>query len=172
MTLRNIMIFGPNRELLAEFNRQGVRFLIVGGVAVHFHAPERKFDDLDILIDPNRFNADRCVLALHKLGLNPLFLAAQLTQPKKQISLKLYHYADLVTPASDIDFAAEWECSSDAFVNEHPVRVASRELLKRMKSGTGCPKDADDIELLQWAALCRAAEQLPRQVDPRLHVRK
>ena len=78
--MRNIVMFGPNGELLAEFNRQGVRFLIVGSVAVHHHAPERKYDDLDILIDPSPLNAGRCVTALQKLGLNPLFLAPQLAE--------------------------------------------------------------------------------------------
>ena len=147
--MRNIVMFGPNGELLAELNRQGVRFLIVGGVAVHYHAPERKYDDLDILVDPSPFNADLCVMALDKLGLNPLFLAPQLAKPNTQIRLKLYHYADVITPAADINFDAEWLCSTDALINGQPVRIASRDLLKRMKSGTDRPKDAEDIELLQ-----------------------
>ncbi len=48
--MRDIQVTGDNTHLLAELNRQGVRYLIVGGVAVHYHAPERKYDDLDILL--------------------------------------------------------------------------------------------------------------------------
>jgi|SoiMethySBSTD1v2_1073268.scaffolds.fasta_scaffold2750988_2 hypothetical protein len=46
--MRDIPVTGENTNLLAELNRQGVRYLIVGGVAVHYYAPEeRAYDDLD-----------------------------------------------------------------------------------------------------------------------------
>jgi hypothetical protein len=151
MALRNIVTFGQNGELLAELNRHAVRFLVVGGVAVHFHAPERNYDDLDILIDPNPVNAGRCLLALQMLGFNRGFPLALLTQPKKLIPLKRHHYADVVTPASDVDFARELQRSADAMINYQRVLIASRDLLMRMKSGTDRPKDAQDIELLRRA---------------------
>ncbi len=146
--MQEITTFGSNRHLLAEFNRNGMRYLIVGGVAVHFHAPERAYDDLDILIDPSPENADCFFMALQKLGLKAHFPVEKLTQPKMQIPLKAHHYADVVTPVFDIDFAAEWECASPATVNNQPVRIASRDLLRRMKSDSDRVKDIEDIKLL------------------------
>jgi len=146
--MQKIQTFGGNSHLLAELNQSGVRYLIVGGVAVHFHAPERAYDDLDIMLDPTMKNADRFLMVLDKLGLRAQFPAEKLAQPKKQIPLKTYHYADVVTPAFDIDFAAEWEQASLATVNDQPVRIASRDLLRRLKSGSERDKDVKDLKLL------------------------
>jgi hypothetical protein len=126
--LPNIMTFGGNGDLLAELNRQGVRFLIIGGLAVRCYVPLRACDDLDILVEPTLLNAERCANALQYLGLErpP---ASALMRPKVQMPLKDWHCADIVTPATEVDFAAEWETSAPVLVNDQPVRVASRELL-------------------------------------------
>ena len=39
-----------SKELLSVFNAEQVRYLIVGGYAVSFHAQPRATEDLDILI--------------------------------------------------------------------------------------------------------------------------
>jgi len=143
----NIVTFGANRELLIQLNSERVRFLIVGGVGVHFHAPEREYDDLDILIDPTLENAERCVQALRNLGLvaPP---AEVLAIPNVQIPLKVCHHAEILTPDRGVDFKKEHENSVEALVNDQPVRVASREFLIRMKTGTGRKQDAIDLRLL------------------------
>ncbi len=53
----DLYTFGGNTDLLEEFMRREVRFLVVGGLAVQFHAPEREADDLDLLLDPSPDNA-------------------------------------------------------------------------------------------------------------------
>jgi len=125
-----------------------VRYLIVGGVAVHHHAPERDYDDLDILLDPSPANAERCFAALQALGEIPRFTAAHLTRPKQQLALKRRYYADIITPDPDIDFESELARADAALINHHPVRIASIDLLMRMKA-TQRPKDLEDIELLK-----------------------
>jgi len=152
ITVRNVQTFGHNSVLLAEFNRQSVRYLIIGGVAVHYHAPEREYDDLDILIDPNPANADRCYSALQKLGVMPSFASAQLTRPNQQLRLKAHHYADAITPAPDVNFNDEWARAANAMVNDQAVRIASVDLLIRMKSSNR-PKDVEDVKLLMRARI-------------------
>jgi hypothetical protein len=149
-----LSIFGGNGDLIAAFNRQRVRFLVVGGLAVHLYVPDREPDDLDLLIDPVPDNADCIFRAFAELHLVPRFSSEELTKPKKHMNLKSYmsYYADVVTPEPGIDFHAEWENSRTATVNGHLVRMASPDLLIRMKSGTGRPKDLADIELLSRLA--------------------
>jgi hypothetical protein len=42
------------RDLLAEFVRSGVRFVVVGGYAVEHHAKPRATKDLDVLVSGGR----------------------------------------------------------------------------------------------------------------------
>jgi hypothetical protein len=44
-------------ELLGCFHAESVRYLVVGGYAVAFHAKPRYTKDLDILVEPTPDNA-------------------------------------------------------------------------------------------------------------------
>ena len=74
--------------------------------------------------------------------------AEVLAIPNVQIPLKVCHHAEILTPDRGVDFKKEHENSVEALVNDQPVRVASREFLIRMKTGTGRKQDAIDLRLL------------------------
>jgi predicted nucleotidyltransferase len=64
-----LVLVGGNENLLAELNKHGVRFIVVGGVAVWFYARERGgADDVDLLIESSAENANRCFEALPALN--------------------------------------------------------------------------------------------------------
>ena len=46
-------MFPEFKELLCIFNAHNVKYLIVGGYAVGFHAQPRATKDLDILVKPD-----------------------------------------------------------------------------------------------------------------------
>jgi len=56
------------KELLSAFNAGRVRYLIVGGYAVSFHAEPRATKDLDILIGTDIENGKAIYAALAKFG--------------------------------------------------------------------------------------------------------
>jgi hypothetical protein len=56
------------KELLSAFNAGQVRYLIVGGYAVSFHAQPRATKDLDILIGADAENSNLCLLRLRSSG--------------------------------------------------------------------------------------------------------
>ncbi len=56
------------KELLSVFNAGQVRYLIVGGYAVSFHAQPRATKDLDILIGADAENSKAVYAALAKFG--------------------------------------------------------------------------------------------------------
>ena len=56
------------KELLSAFNAGQVRYLIVGGYAVSFHAQPRATKDLDILIGADAENSKAVLTALAKFG--------------------------------------------------------------------------------------------------------
>jgi hypothetical protein len=61
-------MFDDFKELLSIFNAQNVKYLIVGGYAVSFHAQPRATKDIDILIQPDAENANAVYAALSIFG--------------------------------------------------------------------------------------------------------
>ena len=56
------------KDLLAVFFAHDVRYMVVGGYAVAFHARPRFTKDLDLWIEPSEDNAARAFAALQDFG--------------------------------------------------------------------------------------------------------
>ena len=61
-------MFDDFKELLSIFHAHGVKYLIVGGYAVSFHAQPRATKDIDLLIKPDPENAKAVYAVLSKFG--------------------------------------------------------------------------------------------------------
>ena len=61
-------MFQDYKDLLCAFNAHGVRYLIVGGYAVIFHAQPRFTKDIDIFIQADPENAQAVYSALASFG--------------------------------------------------------------------------------------------------------
>ena len=61
-------MFDDFKELLSIFNAQKVKYLIVGGYAVSFHAQPRATKDIDLFIKPDADNAKAVFAALANFG--------------------------------------------------------------------------------------------------------
>lgn len=59
-------------ELLRLLKHHGVRFVMVGGLAVGVHGHERYTKDLDLLVDPSEANARRLGSAIPVIGMAEL----------------------------------------------------------------------------------------------------
>ena len=70
------------RDLLAEFNAQGVEYLVVGAYALAAHGHVRATKDLDVWVRPDSENARRVLKALQAFGAPSLDLTeADLATP-------------------------------------------------------------------------------------------
>jgi predicted nucleotidyltransferase len=58
-------------SVLAALNRNRVRYLVIGGLAVNLHGVPRLTADLDIAVDLSRSNLRRVIRALEPLGYHP-----------------------------------------------------------------------------------------------------
>ena len=65
-------MFEDLKELLSVFNAHGVRYLIVGGYAVSFHAQPRATKDLGLFIKADLENAQLAHKALVLCPINTL----------------------------------------------------------------------------------------------------
>jgi hypothetical protein len=61
-------MFPDFKELLSGFNAHSVKYLIVGGYAVSFHAQPRATTDIDLMVKPEAGNAKAVHAALAQCG--------------------------------------------------------------------------------------------------------
>ena len=61
-------------ELLKLFNKNKVKYCIVGAYAVAFYAEPRYTKDMDIFVEPDKDNARRIIKSLEEFGFKSLTL--------------------------------------------------------------------------------------------------
>ena len=148
---KQLLTFGANQELVDSLVKLGARFIIVGGLAVHYHAPERKVGDLDLLIERSPETAENVIAVLSSCPLIKHSITIdQLLRPNRvQIPAKVYFNADILTAGEDTNFDQYWEQAHDARIGNTPVKVAAVETLMLLLSQSDQPKHAQDITLLK-----------------------
>lgn len=127
---RRLYTFGQNIELLKQFNAHGIRYLLVGGLAVSWYCPSRQANDMDLLIDPDPVNAEK----IERL-LKPWCAASsRMDGPGLQLVLKTIHNADLLTPPTAWPDYAEISADFEkCLVGSVGVPVAAVRSLIRLK---------------------------------------
>jgi hypothetical protein len=124
---------GSNEELVRAFVSGDVEFVVIGGLAVAWHCPDRQADDMDLLVNPTSENSKRIARILNSLGLQGhnegTFMKLGVQAP-----LKERHYAELLTPRLDGPSYSEVAGdSATASLFTVPVRVASIASLIKLK---------------------------------------
>ena len=148
--------------IVKSLNGAGVKYLIVGGVAVVAHGYERLTKDLDLVIGLERENIIRGLRALMKIGyrmsipVTPEDFAdekqrAQWRKSKNMIVLKLWSDTHRRTPVDvfvyePFDFDAEYAAAKHQEVMPKvKAPVVSLKTLLKMKRAAGRPQDLADI---------------------------
>ena len=148
-------------ELLSLFDRYEVRYLIVGGYAVMFHAQPRGTKDLDLYVDSSRSNAEAVYAALVAFGA-PMagmkvedFTGASSVYQIGQPPLRI----DLISDLDGIDFSSAWESRVEAFEEGVPVRYIGAEALVANKLATARLQDLADAEAIQASRAANASKK-------------
>ena len=155
-------IFEP---LFKALNEAGVRYVVVGGVAVVLHGYVRLTADVDLVVDLDEKEATRAIEALTAMNLRPrapvdprdfadkavretwardrgmqVFTMYDPSEPMRVVDLFVSH---------PVPFEELWSRSEEIKLTGTTVRVASIPDLIRMKRQTGRPEDRTDIENLE-----------------------
>jgi predicted nucleotidyltransferase len=152
-------------ELLAYLDESGVRFVVVGGVAVVLQGHARLTADVDLAIDLGSENVLRIVEALTARGFRPLLpldaraFADEMTRQEwiDTHDLEVFSMRDERNPLLTVDlFAREpipfeelWSGADTITLGGRPIHVASIEHLIRMKRAAARPQDTLDIAQLE-----------------------
>lgn len=150
------MTFPGFEEFIASLNAHRVRYLIVGGYAVGFHARPRATKDIDVLVDRSEPNARRTRAALvHFLGGSaPNITVAKLRSPRTLVVLGVAPIRiDVLTNVDGItSFAAAWKRRVTGAYGRTDAHFVSLEDLMASKQAAGRPQDRADLDVLRRAA--------------------
>ncbi len=149
------MEFSPDwKELCDVFNRHGVEYAIVGGIALALHGRARYTKDLDILIAANPDNGERVMAALEAFGFGGLGLSsADFSEPGPFFVLgREPNRVDLLTeiPALTWDQLRSNRVRVD--LSGVAVWVIGKADFVRNKRATGRPQDLADAEAVDPGA--------------------
>jgi predicted nucleotidyltransferase len=151
--------------ILAELSREGVDFLVIGGVAVGFHGHVRATKDVDVVPAPSKENLQRLVRVLERLeavveGADE-FEAGELPDPLDPQALALGGNWVLLTRLGRLDLmqwlgdALLWEELSPSAVEEQigdiPIKFVSYKDLVKLKELAARPEDLADLKRLREA---------------------
>ena len=139
------------KELIAEFNARGVRFLIVGAHALAAHGHVRATKDLDVWVDPVPDNAKKSFDALQAFGAPMQDLTLEdLSKPGLifQIGIPPVRI-DILTSIAGVDFKSAWADRLQMTFAGVPCSVLGRKHLILAKRSAGRTQDLADVEFLE-----------------------
>jgi hypothetical protein len=149
-------MFDDFKELLSAFNEHSVKYLIVEGYAVSFHAQPRTTKDLDIFIKADPANAQATYKALASFGA-PLstITVDDLADPRKFVRFGQPPVAIDVLPGIDgVDFDDAWERRVEGVIDRESglsaYFIAKKDLIAS-KLATGRFRDLADVEEIRHA---------------------
>lgn len=151
--------------ILAQLNEAGVRYVVVGGVAVVLHGHARLTADLDLALDLTPGNPTQAIRALLEMGLVPLLPvdphdfadANTRRQWVEERNLKVFTLYDPADPLRQVDVLAEnpipfeelWHRAVEVDLGGTSFRIASIADLVLMKRAARRSQDLADIEALE-----------------------
>jgi Nucleotidyl transferase of unknown function (DUF2204) len=149
-------MFNDFKGLLSAFNAHNVKYLVVGGYAVSFHAQPRATKDLDLFILADRANAAAAFEALREFGA-PLaeIQVADLADPRKFLRFGQPPVAiDILSGIDGVNFDEAWERRVEGVIDEVTGLKAffiSRQDLIAAKLAAGRMRDLADVEEIREA---------------------
>ena len=152
-------------EFFRSLNQEGVRYVVVGGLAVVLHGHPRMTADIDLVVDLEPSAARLAIQTLTRMGLRPRVPveAEAFADPSQRSSwieergMTVFNLYDPHDPLRSVDLFVEtpipfdqlWRRSELVGLPGGDVRVASLEDLIAMKRKAGRPLDIADIEALE-----------------------
>jgi hypothetical protein len=157
------------KELLFAFNAGQVRYLIVGGYAVSFHAQPRATKDLDILIGADAENSKAVYAALAKFGAPIEGLSAKdFAEPDNFFRMGTPPVmVDIMPKISGVEFEEAWRRRVDVRLDDDlTVPFISRDDLLVAKVSAGRAQDLIDADALRETILGEEIEKQQRPAAP------
>jgi len=151
-------------EILREFNKMKVKYVLVGGIAVNFHGYARLTMDMDILADMTDDNLKKIITILKKMGyrvkqpVDPMGIANSKIRHdwihnKNMKAFNFYKEQDFkqvdILIAAPISYKEAKKNAVKEEIDDMIISVISLNDLIKMKKDTGREQDKKDVEQLR-----------------------
>jgi hypothetical protein len=144
-------VYPDFRDLLFEFNKNKVEFMVIGGYAMSTHGLARATKDLDLWIRPTEANVKKVLLALRSYGAPIRNLAANdLLNPKTIFQIGVAPVRiDILSSIKGVTFERAWTKRKRTKFGDQKAFALCREHLIKNKKLTGRPIDISDVAWLK-----------------------
>ena len=137
------------QEVFASFQKNDVKYLVIGGIAAVLYGVPRATFDLDILIEPTTENAQKLLEALAELN----FGTTGMTSANEIVGTEITIFADrirldVLTSAPGIVFKDAWRRRVSMTYKGQTFHVVSLPDLIQSKIAAGRGVDLDDVRIL------------------------
>ncbi|HAZ28873.1 MAG TPA: hypothetical protein DCY48_03825 [Candidatus Magasanikbacteria bacterium] len=154
----------PYKKLFRAFDKEKVRYLIVGGVAVNLYGYNRTTGDIDVLLALEKNNLEKVAMIMDRLGYTerlPVGLKELRDKKKvkkwiKEKGMTAYTFISSKKPQLDLDILVDYSFSFKKYFDKRAfieiwdmkVPVVSFNDLVSMKKKAGRDKDLLDVKAL------------------------
>jgi predicted nucleotidyltransferase len=154
----------PYSDLFKAMNDAGIRYLVVGGIAVNLHGYRRFTGDVDVLMALEPSNLEKMAILMKERGfIQRLPIDIQQLSDREQVQkwltekgMTAYTFIDSRDPASSIDILAGHSLDFEEYDQDKVVvdawnikiPIISIDDLIGMKQEANRQKDAEDIAAL------------------------
>jgi len=139
------------KEFIALLNKNGVKYLVIGGFAFAFYAKPRFTKDIDFFVEASEENSKKIIKALNQFGFSSMGLTeADFWKPRQIIQLGYQPMRiDIVTTVSGLEFEDAWANRVTGKYGDVDCFFISKEDLIKKKQTSGRPQDIADIKFLK-----------------------
>jgi len=132
------------------FNKNKVKYFIIGAYAVAFYARPRYTKDIDILVEPDIENGERIIKALKEFGFKSLKLSTKDFTKKGRIIQLGYEpiRVDIITSIPKTNFKEMWKNKKRSKYGDEKVFFIGQKDLIKIKKLSGREQDKVDIKIL------------------------
>ena len=136
------------RDLLELFNKNHVKYLVVGGYATSIYAVPRYTKDIDLWLEPTVENARAVLVALDEFGFGSLGLEIEdFTKPDHVVQLGYEpNRVDLLTQLQGLDFQSAFSRRNVVSLAGVNISFVSPSDLVTNKKAVGRHQDLADVE--------------------------
>jgi len=138
-------------DFVAELNKNGVEYLVVGGYALAFHGKPRHTGDLDIWIAISESNAERMCKAISNFGMASLglkkedFLEPGLITQIGYPPLRI----DILNEIDGVAFGEAYKNKQVIDVDDITINYIGLDDLIKNKTASGRSQDITDLKTLK-----------------------
>ncbi len=137
------------QTVFASFQKNDVKYLVIGGIAAVLYGVPRATFDLDILIEPTKENAQKLLDALTQVG----FGTAEMTSAEEIVGTEITIFTDRIrldvqTSTPGILFKDAWPRRVTMTYRDQKFEVVSFADLIQSKTAAGREVDLEDVRIL------------------------